>query len=145
MTKSAIITALVSALFVSALQAIGPVAKDEAPVLDEQEVPFVYEAKAEIPTPVEKLASIISSDYRSASDEFQQHDMLTKLTPVIQKRIDAARSTKQFVIRINYSLPPYDFNQHGFSTGLKESTFIPYNNQKRKTSTGGWTRQFTPK
>jgi hypothetical protein len=60
-------------------QFIGQVVKDEGFVIDDSSVPFVYEVKAEISTPEEKLAGYLSADFANAGDEFAQHAMLTKL------------------------------------------------------------------
>jgi hypothetical protein len=85
--------------------------------------------KAEIPTPEEKLAGYLSADFANAGDEFAQHAMLIKLRPVIQKRIDAAKGAPLMVVRIGFDLPKYDFERHGFPSGLMGSTFVTFNNQ----------------
>jgi hypothetical protein len=108
---------------------LGQVVKDEGFVIDDSSVPFVYEVKAEIPTPEEKLAGYLSADFANAGDEFAQHAMLTKLRPVIQKRIDAAKAAPLMVVRIGFDLPKYDFERHGFPSGLMENTFVTFNNQ----------------
>jgi uncharacterized protein YecT (DUF1311 family) len=100
------------------------VVKDEAFLIDESRAPFVYEAKAEVPSPPEELLGFISSDYRHATDEFQQRALLAKFKPVIDKRISEAKSSKLFVIKVGYSLPKYDFDKQGFPTGVGESFFV---------------------
>jgi hypothetical protein len=55
--------------------------------------------------------------------------MMTKLRPIIQKRIDAAKAAPLLLVRISFELPKYDFERHGFPSGLVENTFITFNNQ----------------
>jgi hypothetical protein len=55
--------------------------------------------------------------------------MMTKLRPIIQKRIDAAKAAPLLLVRIGFELPKYDFERHGFPSGLVENTFITFNNQ----------------
>jgi len=38
--------------------------------LTDDEVPFVYESRAKIPTSDDKLAGFLSAEYRNARDEF---------------------------------------------------------------------------
>ena len=102
--------------------------RDDAPAIDESSVAFVYETKADVPTPEDKLAAYISADYANAPDEFQQHTMLEKLRPIIKKRLDAAKATSTFVLRIAFQLPKYDFDRHGFPSTLSETTIVPYQN-----------------
>ena len=77
---------------------LGQVVKDEGFVIDDSSVPFVYEVKAEIPAPEEKLAGYLSADFANAGDEFAQHAMRQN-RPVIQKRIDAAKAAPLRVVR----------------------------------------------
>lgn len=96
--------------------------------ISDQNAPFVYEVKAEIPTPKESLAKMISADYRRAPDEFTAHELFEKIAPVIDKRITEAKATKEWNVVIGGQLAQYDFNKKGFPTGFSETTFIPYDN-----------------
>lgn len=96
--------------------------------LSDQNAPFVYEIKADIPTPKEAIARIISNDYRRAPDEFTAHELFEKIAPVIEKRIAEAKGTSEWALHIGANLAQYDFGQKGFPTGFSETTFIPYDN-----------------
>ena len=102
--------------------------KDEAQAIDESSVAFVYETKAEVPTSEDKLAGYISADYANAPDEFLQHRMMEKLRPIIKKRLDAAKATSTFVLRIAFQLPKYDFDRNGFPSAISEMTIVPFQN-----------------
>lgn len=102
--------------------------RDEASVIDDSRAPFVYEARAEIPSSPEELAGFVSSAYRNSSDEFQQHSLLEKIKPVIQRRITEARTTKLFMVKLGYTLPKYDFDRQGFLTPVNETSFMYFNN-----------------
>lgn len=91
-----------------------------------ENIAFVYESKAEIPTPPEILASLISEDYLHARDEFSAREMFQKIEPVIIKRLAAAKATELWKIEITKELPSYDFTSNSFPTGLTETTFIPF-------------------
>jgi hypothetical protein len=114
--------------FESAQIATAQIVRDEASVIDDSHAPFVYEAKAEIPSPPEDLAGFVSSTYRSSADEFQQHELLQKIKPVIERRIAEARATKLFVVKLGYTLPKYDFDRQGFLTPVNETSYINFNN-----------------
>ena len=103
------------------------VVRDEAFLIDESRAPFVYEAKAEAPSAPEELAGFVSSDYRNATDEFQQRALFAKFKPVIDRRISEAKSAKLFVVKFGYPLPKYDFDKQGFSTQVGESFFVYFN------------------
>jgi hypothetical protein len=102
--------------------------RDEASLIDDSRAPFVYEAKAEIPSPPEELVGFVSSTYRNSTDEFQQHSLLEKIKPVIDRRIAEARATKLFVVKLVYTLPKYDFDRQGFLTPVNETSYIYFNN-----------------
>ncbi|MBK9990661.1 MAG: DUF4852 domain-containing protein [Verrucomicrobia bacterium] len=102
-------------------------ANAQAVRLSDDNAPFVYEVKAEIPTPKETLAKILSNDYRNAPDEFTAHELFEKIEPVIDKRVAEAKTTKTWMIVIGAQLAAYDFKAKGFPSGFSESTFIPFN------------------
>ena len=97
-------------------------------LVNDDNVMYFYETKAEIPTRREDLAKIISRDYRTAPDEFTGQELFQKVAPVIAKRIESARSTREVSVRIGGELPAYDFQRKGFSTGISNTTFIPFKN-----------------
>jgi uncharacterized protein YecT (DUF1311 family) len=102
--------------------------RDEAPVIDDSRAPFVYEAKAEMTSTPEELAGFVSSTYRSSNDEFQQHALLERIKPVIERRIAEAKTTKLFLVKIGMTLPKYDFDRQGFPLEINESSALNFNN-----------------
>lgn len=93
-----------------------------------ENVPFAYEINAEIPSPAESLAKIISRDYRNAPDEFTARELFDKIQPLIKKRLDAAKSVETWTLLIRDQLAPYDFSKAGFPTEISDTTFIPFDN-----------------
>lgn len=91
-------------------------------------VMFIYESKADIPTPKKEIAKKISIDYRNAPDEFTAHELFQKIEPLIERKIAEAKKLDEIFVVIGDNLEEYDFNRKGFSTGLKSGTFIPYDN-----------------
>ncbi|MBV9997938.1 MAG: DUF4852 domain-containing protein [Verrucomicrobia bacterium] len=102
--------------------------RDEAPLLDDARAPFVYEAQAELPSPPEDLAGYVSSAYRRSTDEFEQHALLERIKPAIERRIAEARATKRFMVKFPYPLPTYDFERQGFRTPLSETHYPTFDN-----------------
>lgn len=94
--------------------------------VNETNVTFLYESRAEIRPPDHTLAEIISTDYRSARDEFTRHDLLQEIKPVIEKRMAEGQQTKQVVLRIGGTLGDYDFDKNAFPTGFSDATYIPF-------------------
>ncbi len=98
----------------------------ESVQVTEENIPFIYETKAEIPTPPKILAGMISEDYLRARDEFTARELFEKIEPVITKRIAAARETQLWRIEITDKLAEYDFDSKAFPTQLTEGTFIAF-------------------
>jgi hypothetical protein len=94
----------------------------------DQSVPFLYESRAEIQAPDHQLATILSSDYRKARDEFTKHDLFQNIKPVLEKRLNESKQTEQVYLRVGGRLEDYDFEKQAFPTGIGEGTFIPYQN-----------------
>ncbi len=90
-----------------------------------QTAPIIYETKAELPTPLERIASQISQDYRNLDDEFSKHEYLERLKPVIEKRIAEAEKVTEFRVVVGSDLDEYDFTRKAFPTGISPQTFIP--------------------
>jgi hypothetical protein len=111
-----------------ALYACGQLqALEAATEITEQSAAIVYEAKADIPTPIERIAEVISEDYRALRDEFSKHEFLQTLKPSIERRIKQASEEEAFFVQVGVNLPEYDFNRSGFPTGSDAKSFIPYN------------------
>lgn len=91
-------------------------------------VMFIYESKADIPTPKMKIAKQISIDYRNAPDEFTAHELFQEIEPLIERKIAEAKKLDEIFVVIGDNLGEYDFNRKGFPTGLESGTFIPYDN-----------------
>lgn len=110
----------------------------------DENVPFAYEINAEIPSPTESLAKIISQDYRNAPDEFTAKELFEKIQPLIKKRMDAAKSVETWTLLIRDQLAPYDFANSGFPTEISEKTFIPFDNGYAVMFTNGPDFQILP-
>lgn len=93
-----------------------------------ENVAFAYEINAEIPSPTESLAKIVSRDYRTAADEFTARELFEKIKPIITKRLDAAKSVQTWTLMLRERLAPYDFSKAGFPTELSDKTFVPFDN-----------------
>ncbi len=96
--------------------------------INDETVPFIYDAYSEIKTPLEELATIISRDYRDAKDEFTRHDLFLEIKPILDKRIKEAAGKKIFTLRIGGELGEYDFDKKAFKTDFNDQTFVPFRN-----------------
>ena len=105
--------------------------------VDDETLAFLYEARAEIRTPDQNLAKIMSTDYRNASDEFTRYDLMQQIAPVIERRIAEAADTTSVKILVGGRLEDYNFEQNAFPTGFSENTFIPYDNRYAITFING--------
>ena len=117
----------VAAAFALLSSADHAVAQTDRVPLTQSNAPFIYEAFADVPAPTHKLAEIISSDYRDARDEFTRHDLFEQLRPVIQRRLEEARSTTAVSLLARHTLGEYDFDKGAFPTGLVETTYYSFN------------------
>jgi len=99
--------------------------------ITEENIPFVYELKAEIPTSREILAGILSEDYRKAEDEFTAREMFQKIEPVIVKRLATAKETKLWRVEITGVLAPYDFNSKSFPSQLTAKSFVQFSSGRQ--------------
>ena len=88
----------------------------------EENVAFLYEARAELPVPDEELARRVSIDYANARDEFSRHDIFQRVKPIIAKRLAEARNTKLVYLAVSTNLGDYDFERKSFPTGFSEAT-----------------------
>ena len=95
----------------------------EGPSLSGGNVPWMYEARANVRAPDETLAGMVSAEYREAKDEFTRHELLQRIKPVIALLIEDARATSRVHIDFRGNLGEYDFEAEGFPTTLDEGTF----------------------
>ncbi|HEY0793379.1 MAG TPA: hypothetical protein VGD78_20120 [Chthoniobacterales bacterium] len=114
--------------FALAQAGLAQTVRDEAPQIDDSRAPFVYEVKAELPSTPEELAGYVSATYRNSTDEFQQHSLLERIKPVIERRIAEAKAASLFMVKIGFMLPKYEFDRQGFRTSLNESSYVNFNN-----------------
>lgn len=105
----------------------GAMAAEEVQVTDEN-IPFLYESRVTVKAPEHKIASLISTDYRTAKDEFTRHDLMKQLRPVIAERLAEAKKTQAVLMRIAIKLGDYDFNRRAFPTGVNSGTFLDHEN-----------------
>jgi len=103
-------------------------AAEEVVEVSATNIPLLYEAKAEMPTPMERIAEAISADYRTLTDEFSKHEYLEKIKPSIKRRIKEAGETQSFFVTVGTHLGEYDFDRKAFPTGFDAGSFIPFNN-----------------
>jgi len=89
---------------------------------------FLYEARAEIPAPDDKLYRFISIEYRRSEDEFTRHELAQKIKPVLEKKLSEALKTKFITVIIGDRLEEYDFDKSAFPTGISSGTYVPFDN-----------------
>lgn len=94
--------------------------------LTDDEVPFVYESRAKIPTSDEKLAGYLSAEYRNARDEFTKNELLEKIRPVLKSKLAQAKTNSEYFLRVGAELGQYNFSSNTFPSGFSSSTFIPF-------------------
>lgn len=95
-------------------------------------IAFIYESRAEVPAPDERLFPLISPDYRDyrysrGEDEFRRDSRGDQIKPVLERRLAEARSVGRVTLEYRSELEVYDFERSGFPTGLTTRTYIPYN------------------
>lgn len=81
---------------------------------------YAYYAASAMPVDFEKVAAIISPQYRNEQDEFKKHDMLAALKPGILGEIDKAKQSQYYFMQIgnNRAVNKYDFSNQTF--GVEE-------------------------
>ena len=93
-------------------------------------IPFIYESRAEVPAPAELLFPLISQDYRrlrSDGDEFALRDLADRLQPTLERRLLNARDISRVTVKFGSgALGEYDFERSGFPTSFSESSYIPF-------------------
>ncbi|MDC0948314.1 hypothetical protein OAS86_03075 [Gammaproteobacteria bacterium] len=103
---------------------LGGLADSNVTPITEDSLPFLYESRADIPAPEHTLAEIMSSDYRSARDEFTRYDLMETIRPVIERRLQEYGAANTVSVTFGTRLDDYDFDQQAFSTGLTPNTFL---------------------
>lgn len=134
----------VKLLFCFFLIGISTNAFAEATKISDENIPFLYESRAEIMAPKQTLAEFLSSDYRNAKDEFTRHDLYKQVGPVLEKRLVDAKTVKEVVLHVGAKLGEYDFEQKTFPTGFGTTTFIPFSNKYAVTFSNSSDLQFIP-
>ena len=102
--------------------------------INDTNIPFLYESRADIPAPNHKLAEMISSEYRNAQDEFTRRDLFQQTKPVIERRLREARETQRVYLRVGAQLAEYDFDKAGFPSGFGENTYINFSGEANRWS-----------
>ena len=112
--------------------------------VNDQNIVFLYESRAEIQAPDHHIASLISVDYRRAQDEFTRYELMEKIKPVIDKRIAEAGNTSGVYLIVGSNLGEYDFERKGFPTGMGEGVFVNFDNNYTVTFVNGEALGFLP-
>ncbi|EQD67623.1 hypothetical protein B1B_05869, partial [mine drainage metagenome] len=83
---------------------------------NDNQVMFLYAAFSGLPANYDRMAQAYSSDYRSTSNVFKKHDLLTALQPKIEAAIADAKA-HPYITWTDDSpqIGHYDFNQHTFA------------------------------
>lgn len=89
--------------------------------LDANNVHYVYESRAAVKAPIEKLAKLVSVDYRTG-DEFTRREMLPQLKLVIKEGIEHAKEISEVTVKIQTGFTRYNFDKGGFPTGISNGS-----------------------
>lgn len=85
---------------------------------DSTQLMYLYAAFSGMPPDYDRMASAMSQDYRSASDEFKKHDMLAALKPKIDAGIADAKAHPYVIFNDNRpQIGHYDFQRKAFPVG----------------------------
>jgi hypothetical protein len=76
---------------------------------------FAYLAADSMPVDYEKVAGIVSQDFRRETDEFKRRDTLNALKPGIDGEIAKAKQGRYYYMDIEDSLEKYDFDSKSFT------------------------------
>ena len=95
--------------------------------ITDDNIPFIYESRAEAPAPEGELMERISSDYsRFMSDEFARRDLEQQIRPILDRRLLEARAITRVTVEFGSDLGDYDFERSGFPTNHNSSTYVPF-------------------
>jgi hypothetical protein len=77
---------------------------------------YLYTAISGVPPDYEKIAELISTDFRSTQDSFKRQDIIKALTPRISDEIKKASSTRyiSWISNDLYTIDKYDFANKAF-------------------------------
>lgn len=78
------------------------------------EVATLYYAISGLPVDYEKLAPIMSREYRETSDGFKKQEILQALKPRIDASINEAKKNSYYVVDTDIQLQHYDFSTKSF-------------------------------
>lgn len=101
--------------------------------INDNNVFYYYESRADIRTPDTKLAEMISVDYRTARDEFTRHDLFEQIKPVLEEKLNQAKANNLVSFQITGNLGEYDFERKAFPTGFGKGSYIPFGNSYAAT------------
>ncbi|WKN23094.1 DUF4852 domain-containing protein [Azotobacter vinelandii] len=102
-------------------------------LINDNNVFYYYESRADIRTPDTKLAEMISVDYRTARDEFTRHDLFERIKPVLEEKLNQAKANNLVTFQITGNLGEYDFERKAFPTGFGKGSYIPFGNSYAAT------------
>ena len=95
--------------------------------ITDENIPFIYESRAEAPDSDVELLERISSDYsRFMSDEFARRDLEEQLRPILDSRLLEARAINRVTVDFGSDLGAYDFERSAFPTYHNTSTYVRF-------------------
>ena len=95
--------------------------------ITDENIPFIYESRAEAPDSDVELMEQISSDYsRFMSDEFARRDLEEQLKPILDSRLLEARAINRVTVDFGSDLGAYDFERSAFPTYHNTSTYVRF-------------------
>ena len=115
--------------FVFAIVAFVGWAWGEPVRIDDVSIPFLYESGV---SPEERFmddelfAGLLSETFKRSRDEFERHDLMQKIKPVVDKRMAEAAAAKEVKLVVGSRLGDYDFEEEAFTTGLRATSFMEY-------------------
>lgn len=88
--------------------------EEELAAINASTIPYVYYNSTAKQLPLAWLASQVSSDFGRSPDEFAEHDLLVQMTPGLNRKLKALKDAPEFVLKIDGTLPRYDFEKSAF-------------------------------
>lgn len=84
------------------------------PVNSGAQLAYLYYAVSGMPVDYEKLAGIVSQEFRTTSNEFKKHEILQTLKPKIDQQIASFKQNRYVVIDTSYQLDHIDMASKTF-------------------------------
>jgi len=84
------------------------------PVNSGAQLAYLYYAVSGMPVDYDKLAGIVSQEFRTANNEFKKQEILQTLKPKIDQQIALFRQNRYVVIDTNYQLDHIDMASKSF-------------------------------